>query len=68
MKSFKRTTELARKVAEVVEAGRFPLVLGGDHSIAIGTLAGLADKYKNLGVIWYDAHADFNTAGDIAFR
>ena len=56
------TTELAKKVAEVVEAGRFPLVLGGDHSIAIGTLAGLSDKYKNLGVIWYDAHADFNTA------
>jgi len=56
------TTELARKVAEVVEAGRFPLVLGGDHSIAIGTLAGLSNKYKNLGVIWYDAHADFNTA------
>lgn len=56
------TTELARKVAGVVEAGRFPLVLGGDHSIAIGTLAGLSDKYKNLGVIWYDAHADFNTA------
>lgn len=56
------TTELARKVAEVVAAGRFPLVLGGDHSIAIGTLAGLSDKYKNLGVIWYDAHADFNTA------
>lgn len=56
------TTELARKVADVVEAGRFPLVLGGDHSIAIGTLAGLSDKYKNLGVIWYDAHADFNTA------
>ncbi|MEK5068129.1 arginase [Sporosarcina sp. FSL K6-1508] len=56
------TTELAKKVSEVVEAGRFPLVLGGDHSIAIGTLAGLSDKYKNLGVIWYDAHADFNTA------
>lgn len=56
------TTELASKVAKVVEAGRFPLVLGGDHSIAIGTLAGLSDKYKNLGVIWYDAHADFNTA------
>lgn len=56
------TTELAKKVAEVVEAGKFPLVLGGDHSIAIGTLAGLSDKYKNLGVIWYDAHADFNIA------
>ncbi len=56
------TTKLAKKVAGVVEAGRFPLVLGGDHSIAIGTLAGLSNKYNNLGVIWYDAHADFNTA------
>ena len=45
-----------------MERGNFPLVLGGDHSIAIGTLAGLAKKYKNLGVIWYDAHADMNTA------
>ncbi|MER2088166.1 arginase [Sporosarcina sp. JAI121] len=56
------TADLAKKVADVVEAGRFPLVLGGDHSIAIGTLAGLSEKYKNLGVIWYDAHTDFNTA------
>src|SRR5699024_562999 len=40
---------------------RFPLVLGGDHSIAIGTLAGLASHYENLGVIWYDAHGDINT-------
>ncbi len=55
-------TALAVKVAAVVEAGKFPLVLGGDHSIAIGTLAGLSDKYSNLGVIWYDAHADLNTA------
>lgn len=53
---------LAKSVSAVVEAGRFPLVLGGDHSIAIGTLAGLSDKYRNLGVIWYDAHADLNTA------
>lgn len=56
------TTELAEKVAAIVEKGEFPLVLGGDHSIAIGTIAGLASKYKNLGVIWYDAHADMNTA------
>lgn len=55
-------TALAKKVSEVVHAGRFPLVLGGDHSIAIGTLAGLADHYHNLGVIWYDAHTDLNTA------
>ncbi|MEK3936885.1 arginase [Sporosarcina sp. FSL W7-1349] len=55
------TTALAKKVEKVLEADRFPLVLGGDHSIAIGTLAGLATKYENLGVIWYDAHADMNT-------
>ncbi len=54
-------TKLAEKVAAVVQADRFPLILGGDHSIAIGTLAGLATKYKNLGVIWYDAHTDMNT-------
>lgn len=54
-------TKLADKVHEVVNNGKFPLVLGGDHSIAIGTLAGISDRYKNLGVIWYDAHADLNT-------
>ncbi|KXH80840.1 arginase [Sporosarcina sp. HYO08] len=55
-------SQLAGKVSEVVKVGRFPLVLGGDHSIAIGTIAGLTDHYENLGVIWYDAHADINTA------
>ena len=55
-------TKLAEQVATAVEHKKFPLVLGGDHSIAIGTLAGLAQYYKNLGVIWYDAHADMNTA------
>ncbi|MDN4495229.1 arginase [Ureibacillus aquaedulcis] len=54
-------TQLSDKVSEVIGQGRFPLVLGGDHSIAIGTLAGLAAHYDNLGVIWYDAHADLNT-------
>lgn len=52
---------LASKVSESVENGHMPLVLGGDHSIAIGTLAGLGNKYENLGVIWFDAHADINT-------
>ncbi len=55
------STALANSVHEVVEQKKFPLVFGGDHSIAIGTLAGLAEHYKNLGVIWYDAHADLNT-------
>ncbi|OZM55789.1 arginase [Lottiidibacillus patelloidae] len=53
---------LNNKVSEVISEGSFPLVLGGDHSIAIGTLAGAAKHYDNLGVIWYDAHGDLNTA------
>lgn len=57
-----KNTLLAEKVDEVVESGAFPLILGGDHSIAIGTLAGVAKHYQNLGVIWYDAHGDLNTA------
>lgn len=39
----------------------FMLIIGGDHSLAIGTLAGLSDSCDRLGVIWIDAHADFNT-------
>jgi arginase len=53
--------ELAAKVDDVIERDRFPLVFGGDHSIAVGTLAGIAKHRKNLGVIWYDAHGDLNT-------
>ncbi|MFM1654569.1 arginase [Brevibacillus sp. B_LB10_24] len=53
--------ELANAVSQEVEAGRFPLVLGGDHSIAMGTIAGVAKHRKNLGVIWFDAHGDLNT-------
>lgn len=54
--------KLAAEVDKAVQAESFPLVLGGDHSIAIGTLAGVAKHYENLGVIWYDAHGDLNTA------
>jgi arginase len=39
----------------------FLLVVGGDHSLAIGTLAGLSDSCQRLGLLWIDAHADFNT-------
>lgn len=54
--------ELAEAVAAIAGQNRFPLVLGGDHSIAIGTLAGIARHRRNVGVIWYDAHGDVNTA------
>jgi arginase len=53
-------TTLADEVAETIESGRFPLVLGGDHSIAIGTLAGVA-RETDIGVVWFDAHGDYNT-------
>lgn len=53
---------LAGLVAEAVSAGSFPLVLGGDHSIAIGTLAGVTRaRGRAPGVIWVDAHGDINT-------
>ena len=48
-------------VATSLQAGRFPLVLGGDHSLSVGSIRGAA-KNRKLGVIWVDAHADFNTA------
>lgn len=55
-------TELCHMVAGEMEKGRFPLVLGGDHSIAIGTISGVLQHKKRLGVIWFDAHGDINTA------
>jgi arginase len=60
------TQKLAAQVYEHAYAGRFVLTLGGDHSIAIGTIAGTAEAVrKRLGremaVIWVDAHADINT-------
>lgn len=55
-------SDLCRIVSEEMSKGRFPMVLGGDHSIAIGTIAGVLQNKKNLGVIWFDAHGDINTA------
>ena len=54
--------ELAALVGDVVSRGGLPLVLGGDHSVALGTLAGLrAAAGEPGGVIWIDAHGDLNT-------
>jgi arginase len=50
----------AGAVATSVTGGRFPLVLGGDHSLSLGSVRGAA-KTRKLGLIWVDAHADFNT-------
>jgi arginase len=57
--------ELATRVRGAMERGSVPLVLGGDHSVAIGTVAGVArhfrDRDQRVGLIWLDAHADMNT-------
>ena len=56
---------LAYQVEGNLEAGCFPVVLGGDHSVAIGTVSGIARYWRNrgkkIGVIWVDAHTDMNT-------
>jgi len=51
---------IAGAVATSIQVGHFPLVLGGDHSLSVGSIRGAA-KHRKLGVIWVDAHADFNT-------
>ena len=54
--------KLSDKVHEILEQEKFSLVLGGDHSLAIGSIAGTIRKFgDNLGLIWIDAHADINT-------
>jgi len=55
----------AELIVKTLEAGKIPLVLGGDHSVAAGTVAGVAEferrKNEKIGLIWIDAHADMNT-------
>ena len=53
---------LAAQVADQLAGGAMPLVLGGDHSIAAGTVSGVARARGGIGLIWIDAHADMNTA------
>ena len=57
--------QLAVEVETILERDQFPLILGGDHSIAIGSFAGVVSHYKKqdktIGLIWFDAHADMNT-------
>jgi arginase len=61
----KAATILARKVDRIMGLGHFPLVLGGDHSIAVGTVSGISSfaqrQGKRVGLLWIDAHGDINT-------
>jgi arginase len=57
---------LRDRVRQAMDAGSIPVVLGGDHSIAIGTIAGVAGHHQargeRIGLVWFDAHADANSA------
>lgn len=52
---------LYEQVKELVEKDFLPLTVGGDHSIAMATALGTISKYKNMGIIWFDSHGDFNS-------
>src|SRR5438309_6832360 len=58
-------TKQAELILKTLESGRVPLVLGGDHSVGAGTVAGVAEFYRRqkqkVGLIWIDAHTDINT-------
>src|SRR5271157_3605306 len=58
-------TKHAELVLKTLEAGKTPLVLGGDHSVAVGTVSGVSEffhrQHQKLGLLWIDAHADINT-------
>lgn len=58
-------TLLAAKVEKIMQAEGFPIILGGDHSVALGTIAGISSyarkSRKSAGVLWVDAHGDLNT-------
>jgi arginase len=51
------TKEVAREVKDITGLKHFALTLGGDHSLGLGTLAGVLDTYPDVGIIWVDAHA-----------
>lgn len=59
------SVNIAAAVRESLAEGRTPIILGGDHSIAIGSFSGIASHFRkegqDVGLIWFDAHADINT-------
>jgi arginase len=66
LKEIRATCEALRdKVGGILQKGRMPVVLGGDHSIAMGTIAGVSrfhrEKGGKIGLVWFDAHGDMNT-------
>lgn len=59
--------KLAHRTQEILVAGDFPLILGGDHSIAMGTVSGASahfhEQSEDMGLLWFDAHGDMNIPG-----
>lgn len=52
---------LIETVTAIINEGSFPIILGGDHSLAIGSVTAVARRYPEVGLLWIDAHGDFNT-------
>lgn len=65
MKYFKQvceiTTNLAEQTSNSIATGAFPIVIGGDHSLGLGSVSGISKQLDNLCVLWIDAHGDINT-------
>ena len=55
-------TNLAHQVYSALAAGNFPFIIGGDHSLGLGSISGASKYYDNLAVVWIDAHGDINTS------
>lgn len=65
VKNYERVLDISARLRDEVAAWREKrekvLVIGGDHAIALGSIAGVLEENENLGVIWFDAHGDVNT-------
>lgn len=55
------TLKLRFATYEIIQNGQFPLLIGGDHSLSLGSVAGVLEHYEDVGIIWIDAHGDMNT-------
>lgn len=53
--------KLYNTTRNIIQSGEFPLLVGGDHITAIGSSLASINEYKNMGIIWFDSHADYNT-------
>lgn len=64
MRNYEQVIDVNRRlyesVTETLDNGRFPVILGGDHSIAAGSISAVSKHYKSIGIIWIDAHGDWN--------